>query len=275
MTTEVKMRPVTLIDDNAPWPTENGQKIHWRDMFKVHPAAALFPMLEPDQLQELANDIKANGLQEATVFWTDKDGTLYLIDGINRAEASMMADINPGFVNGTAGWFPSQSTILKTDEDPVALVISANLMRRHLSKKQQADLIVAVRAAEVKNIDQAKMARSKIGGAIDGKKGGSTKDPIKEKIMKDAAKAGISERTTKRAMRDHKAKTTAGKLSDIDKPKAKKKVTPKEDLTIAAQVNKKVESFVKTINKIEGVTKQHKKNAIRNMMEEWSIEGEV
>jgi ParB-like chromosome segregation protein Spo0J len=46
----------------------------------VHPVANLFPMLPDDELQELADDIRANGLQHPIVL--DKDGVL--IDGRNR-----------------------------------------------------------------------------------------------------------------------------------------------------------------------------------------------
>ncbi len=36
----------------------------WRDVLKVHPAAELFPIMEADELQKLAIDIKKNGLQQ-------------------------------------------------------------------------------------------------------------------------------------------------------------------------------------------------------------------
>jgi hypothetical protein len=35
----------------------------WRDLIKVHPAADAFPMLSEEELDALAEDIKANGLQ--------------------------------------------------------------------------------------------------------------------------------------------------------------------------------------------------------------------
>jgi hypothetical protein len=34
----------------------------WRDQIKLHPAADLFPMMSPDELKTLGEDIKANGL---------------------------------------------------------------------------------------------------------------------------------------------------------------------------------------------------------------------
>jgi hypothetical protein len=42
-------------------------KSHWRDKYKVHPAADVFPMLSDDELAKLGEDIKANGLQSPII----------------------------------------------------------------------------------------------------------------------------------------------------------------------------------------------------------------
>jgi hypothetical protein len=86
----------------------------------VHPAAAVFPMLADNELDELADDIRAHGLRHAIVV---KDG--HLIDGRNRLEACRRAGIEPRTeeLNGT---------------DPVAYILSANVNRRHLTKGQRA-----------------------------------------------------------------------------------------------------------------------------------------
>src|SRR5262249_11773245 len=43
--------------------TEKGKIMKtWRDVYKVHPAADLFPMQPEDELRKLGEDIKANGL---------------------------------------------------------------------------------------------------------------------------------------------------------------------------------------------------------------------
>jgi hypothetical protein len=86
----------------------------------VHPAANVFPMLSEEELNELAADIKANGLLQPLIV---KDGVL--IDGRNRREACKRAGVTPRLeeLNGI---------------DPVAYILSANINRRHLSKGQRA-----------------------------------------------------------------------------------------------------------------------------------------
>lgn len=88
---------------------------------EVHPVANLFPMLPDDELQELADDIRANGLQHPIVL--DKDGVL--IDGRNRWAACQIAGVDPKF-----------TTISR--QDPVAYILSSNISRRHMNKGQRA-----------------------------------------------------------------------------------------------------------------------------------------
>lgn len=88
---------------------------------RVHPAADVFPMLPEDELDELAADIKANGLVHPIVL--DADGVL--IDGRNRLEACRRAGVEPAYttLNG---------------HEPVAYIVSANVARRHLTQGQKA-----------------------------------------------------------------------------------------------------------------------------------------
>ena len=61
-----------------------------------------------------------------------------LLDGRNRLEAMERVgfELDPGDVDQLH------------DGDPVAYIMSANIRRRHLTKQQQADLIVAADKAE-------------------------------------------------------------------------------------------------------------------------------
>ena len=102
----------------------------------VFPVADLFPMLPPDELAELAADIKENGLQEPFVIAKVNDEWV-LVDGRNRLAAcdSLEEDYNDEghLINSCP---PLRYRILESD--PTAYVLSANVHRRHLTKGQQA-----------------------------------------------------------------------------------------------------------------------------------------
>ena len=63
------------------------KQFDWRKHLKVHPAAELFPPMSEAELQELAEDIKANGLQTRIVFWDQGGQEPELLDGRNRLDA--------------------------------------------------------------------------------------------------------------------------------------------------------------------------------------------
>jgi len=88
---------------------------------KLHPACKLFPKLGQQELQELADDIKANGLHNAIVLLDGK-----ILDGRNRHTACKIAGVEARFID----WDGSSS--------PIEWVISQNLMRRHLTASQRA-----------------------------------------------------------------------------------------------------------------------------------------
>ena len=89
----------------------------------IFPIADMFPMVAADELAELAEDIKDNGLQEPIVVAQVNDEWV-LIDGRNRLAACKLAEVTPHY------------RILESD--PTAYVLSANVHRRHLTKGQQA-----------------------------------------------------------------------------------------------------------------------------------------
>jgi hypothetical protein len=119
----------------------------WRDHIRVHPAAALFPMMSDDELKMLGEDIKKHGLTDYICFWfPTKDGYEkleggYLLDGRNRLEAMERAGLDISFdgYNGLIKRF-----FCGDDDkysDPYAYVISANLHRRHLTAQDKRRLI--------------------------------------------------------------------------------------------------------------------------------------
>ena len=104
----------------------------WRPS-EVHPLAALFPMLEEDDLAALADDIKEHGLR--TPIQVDANGRL--VDGRNRNAACELAGVEPRyeFING---------------EDIEALIWSNNGKRRHMSKGQMAMIAAMALSLETK-----------------------------------------------------------------------------------------------------------------------------
>ena len=92
--------------------------------YTVHPAADIFPMLSESEILDLANDIKANGLQQPLTIYKNQ-----LLDGRNRLAACTIAGIEPTVTEYTG-------------DSPVAFVVGANLRRRQLDPSQRAAVAV-------------------------------------------------------------------------------------------------------------------------------------
>ena len=134
--------------------------IDWRVHLKIHPAAELFPLLPEAELQELAEDIRKNGLRAPIVAWSPKEGdSPVLLDGRNRLDA--LAQL--GLLYATDGhlylksWTGTKWAELSgdrirfqhlTDGNPYAIAVSLNAIRRHLTTEQKRKLIAKVLAAQ-------------------------------------------------------------------------------------------------------------------------------
>jgi len=96
---------------------------------QIHPVAALFPMLDNDEIKALAADIKAQGLNNSIV--TDYSGTV-LLDGRDRLKACEMVGIEPRVIK------------LAHDKDPVEFILAQNVNRRHMTQGQNAVIVAKV-----------------------------------------------------------------------------------------------------------------------------------
>jgi ParB-like chromosome segregation protein Spo0J len=96
----------------------------------VHPAAELFPLMPEDELRDLAEDIKKNGLRFPIIM---QDGKV--LDGRNRLRACKLAGVNPNFQ-----WRPKGAS----DDDALTFVVSTNLHRRHLTPAQRREVVAAL-----------------------------------------------------------------------------------------------------------------------------------
>jgi hypothetical protein len=107
---------------------------------KSHPLAELFPPLDDDALQELAADIRKNGLRQAIITYKGQ-----VLDGRNRLAACRIAGVEPRFKEFAGN-------------DPLGYVVSLNLTRRHLSESQRAMV-----AAKIATLPKGSNQHSPIG----------------------------------------------------------------------------------------------------------------
>lgn len=89
---------------------------------KNHKYADLFPMIDGAAFDALVADIREHGQRETITLF---DGQI--LDGRNRWKACRAAGVEP-----------NTTTLVGTDAEALALVISTNLHRRHLDESQRA-----------------------------------------------------------------------------------------------------------------------------------------
>jgi hypothetical protein len=89
--------------------------------YEFHPVANIFPLMQDDELNRLAQDIKENGLLKAVLLL---DGQI--IDGRNRYLACQRAGIEPRF-----------RTLTRAPYSLVGFCFSQNFHRRHLTTSQK------------------------------------------------------------------------------------------------------------------------------------------
>jgi ParB/Sulfiredoxin domain len=127
----------------------------WRDVLSIHPAAEFFPLMSPNELRELAEDIKKHGLRSPVMFCLADDGKgRLLLDGRNRLDA--MELIGRKLVNqrDELALDVRYQHGLANDDDPYAYVISANIHRRHLTAEQRRELIAKLIKATPEKSDR-------------------------------------------------------------------------------------------------------------------------
>jgi hypothetical protein len=95
----------------------------WRDRIRVYPAADIFPMMTDEALDDLAADIRVNGLLYPVML--DATGEV-LIDG--RKSPGCMRSRRRG----------ASLRTLTRRHDPEAYIIATNVERRHLTAGQRA-----------------------------------------------------------------------------------------------------------------------------------------
>jgi hypothetical protein len=182
--------------------------------YVFHELAALFPMISEDELNELAEDIKKQGLLERITLFEGK-----ILDGRNRYKAAKQA----GVVLKNYHFKQLDGDRAKAE----AFVISANIRRRHLTSAQKRDLLAKLIKA---NPDQSDRQIGDVAN-VDHKTVGAVREGLQAsgEIPQLNATKGKDGKTRKR-----KGEAKKGKVKpEIEEP-------PKRDMT-------KYKAFLETV----------------------------
>ena len=157
---------------------------------KVHPIAALFPLIEGDEFDQLVASIDRDGLQEPIVLAPDGKT---IVDGRNRYLACQKA-----------GRAPTYRTLAAHYTEPliVAFIVATNIRRRHLAVGQRAMI-----GTEIERVyaEEAKQRQRESGGGA-GKRGGDTRtvgvnspQPLERSAVRAARDVGVGDKAVKQA----------------------------------------------------------------------------
>lgn len=93
-------------------------------MYSQHELSAKFPRMPVEAFEALVEDIKTKGLRHPIILYEGK-----VLDGWHRERACIVAKVTPQYVKYVGG-------------NPVAMILSENLHRRHLEPGQRALIVV-------------------------------------------------------------------------------------------------------------------------------------
>jgi hypothetical protein len=178
---------------------------------KVHPVADILPMLEGQELTELAEDIKKNGQRLPIII---HEG--WLLDGRNRLQACKLVGVKPWI----EGWQPHGKA-----DSRVAFISAVNFLRRHLDAGQRAAY-----AAEIATLTPGRRERSNTSIEV-------IKQPEAAKVLKvSLASVQRASRVKKKAkpeifktLKDGKMKTSAAERAAKSSETVQRKVVAQID----------------------------------------------
>jgi hypothetical protein len=121
----------------------------------------MFPLMSPDELKALGEDIKKNGMRVPIVFWSEnKDTEFAVLDGRNRLDAAELVGVKVFEVREDkahrteirvphrylfgSGNFRDVIDGSSATADAYEFVLSANVHRRHLTTAQRIELVEKV-----------------------------------------------------------------------------------------------------------------------------------
>lgn len=141
-----------MSDEYAPDPCTTAAENSARGIgFEVHEFADHLPLMDDDEIQALAADIRQNGLNDP--IWTFEGK---ILDGRNRATACLVAQVEPRY-----------REFVGTRLQALRFVRSENVPRRHLTPSQGAAVALEFERAEaelVAEVREAARERQREGG---------------------------------------------------------------------------------------------------------------
>lgn len=190
------------------------QPTSWRSKLKVHPAADLFPLMSPEELRVLGEDIKAHALLHPIQMLSEA-----VIDGRNRLDAMEMVGLTLEFrkrdnrfesqiwVGGKVVGHCRHNTPIDIP-DPGRFVVEQNILRRHLTAAQKGELITALLKADPAKSDRAVAEVAKVDHKTVGAKR-ATLSATGEIPQSDTPRTGKDGKTRKRPTKFHTDAATA------------------------------------------------------------------
>ena len=133
------------------------ERTSWRDRLGINDAAFIMPNLTPDELRELAEDIREKGLRNKIVLLNGQ-----VLDGINRADALEFLKVELFEPDGTpkAEYFETRTA--EEIKDPAAYVVSQNIKRRHLNTAKKQELVAELIKLEPTKSNRAIAEKAKV-----------------------------------------------------------------------------------------------------------------
>jgi hypothetical protein len=191
----------------------------WRDRLPVHPAAARFPRPSAEEADELAADIEHHSMLHRVSLWRDPElDRLVLLDGITRLDIRERLGL-PIF-DDAGQVLPEVGEIVTGD--PVAFIISSNILRRHLGTEDRKHL-----AAELLRADPAQSDRA-ISNVVH--LSDKTVNALRAELT---ARAEIPHVEVRADTRGRWQRATKPKQDPKAKPRAKVNPPPLQPLTLA------------------------------------------
>jgi hypothetical protein len=188
-----------------------------------HPLADIFPLMEGPEFDALVEDIKLNWLREPITLHEDK-----ILDGRNRYRAIVKANLRYKLKEENFRQFDP-----KTQGDPMAFVISANLHRRHLTESQRGYIaatvvttkvgfnqynksgVTAAQAAKLLGVSEALVTMGKT--VVE-----KASPEIKEKVQKGELRLGMAKSIVEKPKDQQQAELDRIKAERAAKAKAQK-----------------------------------------------------